>query len=77
MEENESNSNQHSQFMEKLMLKLREPYNQEEYEKLWKDITEHKLKEGCRDLRGSLISYSKDERNLSYLEQYNGKLDKT
>ncbi|XP_052171122.1 uncharacterized protein LOC127787224 [Diospyros lotus] len=71
MDEDESGTCKHSQFREKLMVKLREPYDQKEYEQLWKDINEKKQKEGCRDLRGSLILYKKAEYSPSYLEQYN------
>ena len=67
-----------SVFRKKLMGKLREPYDQEEYKKLWKMINVRTPKDGRhRDLRGaaSLKSYSKDECNPSYLEHYSGKLN--
>ena len=67
-----------SVFRQKLMGKLREPYDQEEYTKLWEMINDRTPKDGRhRDLRGaaSLKSYLKDECNPSYLEHYSGKLN--
>ncbi|XP_057470150.1 uncharacterized protein LOC130759084 isoform X2 [Actinidia eriantha] len=64
-----------SVFRQKLMGKLREPYDQEEYKKLWEMINDRTPKDGRhRDLRGaaSLKSYLKDECNPSYLEHYSG-----
>ncbi|KAL7246170.1 hypothetical protein ACSBR2_001329 [Camellia fascicularis] len=59
------------EFRDKLVAKLREPYNHEEYETLCQLINGRKQMDGRhRDLRGpaALKSYSKDECNLSYLD---------
>ncbi|KAL6962250.1 hypothetical protein U1Q18_037206 [Sarracenia purpurea var. burkii] len=62
-----------SKFKEKLMSKLREPYDHEEYGKLWQIINEWRPMNGRhRDLRGpaALKSYLKDELSPSYLERH-------
>ncbi|CAL5333180.1 unnamed protein product [Camellia sinensis] len=63
----------HSEFRDKLVAKLREPYNNEEYETLCRLINGRKQMDGRhRDLRGpaALKSYLKDECNLSYLDRH-------
>lgn len=71
------NTSNHSGFREKLMDKLRESFDHEEYEKLWQDITEQRLKERLFNFRSGVIKSCKkfNEPGPSYLEQYPGKLN--
>ncbi|KAH7835129.1 hypothetical protein Vadar_023119 [Vaccinium darrowii] len=66
------NTSNHSGFREKLMDKLRESFDHEEYEKLWQDITEQRLKERLFNFRSGVIKSCKkfNEPGPSYLEQY-------
>lgn len=66
------NTSNHSGFREKLMDKLSESFDHEEYEKLWQDITEQRLKERLFNFRSGIIKSCKkfNEPGPSYLEQY-------
>ncbi|GLU20668.1 hypothetical protein SLE2022_368560 [Rubroshorea leprosula] len=59
----------HSQFREKLMEILSLPYDEREYQLLWKNISNRKPKQRRRELRGREVSYS-GAYGKSYLDYY-------
>ncbi|KAI8531390.1 hypothetical protein RHMOL_Rhmol11G0132700 [Rhododendron molle] len=64
----------HSRYREKLMEKLSESYDHEEYDKLWRDITEERPKERHFHLRSGIVKSGKKYGvpGPSYLDQYPG-----
>ncbi|XP_058189749.1 uncharacterized protein LOC131307322 isoform X1 [Rhododendron vialii] len=66
------NTSFHSRYREKLMEKLSESYDHEEYNKLWRDITEERPKERHFHLRSGVVKSGKKYGvpGPSYLEQY-------
>ncbi|RVW51116.1 hypothetical protein CK203_078146 [Vitis vinifera] len=67
----------HSQFRDNLMVILKKPYDQLEYEELLQEIIQRKPLERHRDLRGRIKSYSVEICSKSYLDHHTGKLDIT
>lgn len=61
------------------MEKLSEPFDHEEYNILWRDITEERLKERHFHLRSGVVKSGKKHGvpGPSYLDQYPGKLNTT
>ncbi|KAG8499375.1 hypothetical protein CXB51_005982 [Gossypium anomalum] len=60
-----------SQFREQLMDLLKTPYNREEFQNLWRDVTQRKPVQGVKDLRhGRMKSYSTKTVGKSYLDWY-------
>ncbi|EOY16456.1 Uncharacterized protein TCM_035219 isoform 1 [Theobroma cacao] len=60
-----------SQFREKLMNLLKKPYDQEEFDYLWREVTYKKPVQGVRDLRnGRMKAYSTKTDGKSYLDWY-------
>ncbi|KAK8572310.1 hypothetical protein V6N12_028365 [Hibiscus sabdariffa] len=69
----------HSRFREKLMDLLKIPYDQNEFESLWQEVTHKRPVQGARELRRGISKlYSTDTIGKSYLEWYKdlkGKVD--
>ncbi|PPD89919.1 hypothetical protein GOBAR_DD13146 [Gossypium barbadense] len=60
-----------SLFREQLMDLLKTPYNREEFQNLWRDVTQRKPVQGVKDLRhGRMKSYSTKTVGKSYLDWY-------
>ncbi|TYH27659.1 hypothetical protein ES288_A02G085300v1 [Gossypium darwinii] len=60
-----------SQFREQLMDLLKTPYNREEFQNLWRDVSQRKPVQGVKDLRhGRMKSYSTKTVGKSYLDWY-------
>ncbi|KAE9608644.1 hypothetical protein Lalb_Chr08g0237871 [Lupinus albus] len=64
----EANARKRTKYREKLIEELKKPYCQEEYERLFKDITVRKLAQGQRVLRRHTKSYNEDHVSKSYLD---------
>ncbi|MQL82078.1 hypothetical protein Taro_014527 [Colocasia esculenta] len=62
-----------SQFRKQLSAILAQPFDQNEYEQLWKDVTDRKPLEKQKELRGKSISYATDQVGMSYLDHHSGK----
>lgn len=60
----------HSQFRDNLMVILKKPYDQLEYEELLQEIIQRKPLERHRDLRGRIKSYSVEICSKSYLDHH-------
>ncbi|KAJ6798389.1 uncharacterized protein M6B38_201870 [Iris pallida] len=59
-----------NEFKRKLMVINKKPYDQKEYEGLWKEISERKPLERMKHLRNMSISYATKEDGNSYLDHY-------
>ncbi|OIV97032.1 hypothetical protein TanjilG_19579 [Lupinus angustifolius] len=64
----EANARKCTKYREKLMEELKKPYCQEEYERLFKDITVRKQAQGQRVLRGRTTTYDEGHVSKSYLD---------